>query len=108
MPGNHDPRDAAMAELALGRLRAGVDRLEAAVRRDANPDLRCLLGEALRLAGDDADQVRHWMSQGEIGKVSDGQARDWVECDAVLWAVVVKPWVLVQELELRSGTGDRL
>jgi hypothetical protein len=29
--------------------------------------------------------------------VSDDQARQWVADDSLLWAVAIKPWVLVQE-----------
>jgi len=28
--------------------------------------------------------------------VSDKQAREWVEADALVWAVAASPWVLVQ------------
>jgi hypothetical protein len=31
-----------------------------------------------------------------VGEVTADQARDWIERDADMWAVVVKPWVLVQ------------
>lgn len=63
-----------------------------------------LVDVALRLARDESSQVQEWMSGGTIGRVSDGQARDWFERDAELWAVVVKPWVLVQEA---GGETDR-
>jgi len=33
---------------------------------------------------------------GKLGKVTDEQATAWVDTDALLWAVVVSPWVLVQ------------
>jgi len=29
--------------------------------------------------------------------VTDAQAITWFEQDAAVWAVVVKPWILVQE-----------
>ena len=32
-----------------------------------------------------------------FGKVPDEEARIWFGSGAMLWAVVVKPWVLVQE-----------
>jgi hypothetical protein len=36
------------------------------------------------------------MAAGKFGKVSDEQAGVWFERDALLWAVVISPWVLVQ------------
>lgn len=45
---------------------------------------------------DNAGQISQWMASGAFGKVSDEQARLWLERDAMLWAVVVSPWVLVQ------------
>jgi hypothetical protein len=36
------------------------------------------------------------MAAGKFGKVSDEQATVWYESDALLWAVVISPWVLVQ------------
>jgi hypothetical protein len=67
-----------------------------------------LVEVALRLAEDDAERVARWMRRGEIGPVSDAQARDWFQREAVLWAVVVSPWVLVQERESGSETSDGL
>ena len=56
-----------------------------------------LVQVAARIADDDKDRVGRWMEEGKIAKVSDDQARQWLEADAALWAVVVKPWILVQE-----------
>lgn len=57
-----------------------------------------LIEVATRIADDDKAQVQQWMQQGLLGQVSDEQARIWFEGDAELWAVVVKPWVLVQPI----------
>jgi hypothetical protein len=65
-----------------------------------------LVEVALRLAEDDVERVARWMRRGEIGPVSDAQARNWYRREAVLWAVVVSPWVLVQERV--SGNTDEL
>ena len=46
---------------------------------------------------DRSDELAAWMSDGEIGKVSDEQAQVWFTSDALLWTVVVKPWIFVQE-----------
>jgi hypothetical protein len=56
-----------------------------------------LVDVAVRIAIDDRNAVAEWMAQGRVGKVSDAQAGAWLEADAVLWTVVVKPWILVQQ-----------
>ncbi|MBI3286137.1 MAG: DUF2288 domain-containing protein [Burkholderiales bacterium] len=55
-----------------------------------------LLEVALCMANDDAAQIGAWLAAGQIAKVSDAQAQSWLEQDASLWSVVVKPWVIVQ------------
>lgn len=55
-----------------------------------------LVDVALCMANDDAAQVGAWLADGRIARVSDAQAQSWLEQDARLWSVVVKPWVLVQ------------
>lgn len=56
-----------------------------------------LVEAAAEIANDNAAQIERWMAQGKIGKVSDAQAKTWLEADAALWAVIVKPWILVQQ-----------
>ena len=56
-----------------------------------------LVEAALQIANDNSARIGQWMDSGEIATVSDAQARDWIDTDAIVWAVVVKPWVLVQE-----------
>ena len=56
-----------------------------------------LVAVALAMAQDDGAAVGRWMQAGQLGKVSDDQARDWLARDPALWSVVVAPWVLVQE-----------
>lgn len=56
-----------------------------------------LVEVALCVANDDKDAVARWMGEGRVGRVSDEQASAWHDADAALWAVVVKPWVLVQQ-----------
>lgn len=49
-------------------------------------------------AEDDSTQLRQWMHAEQAGYLDDETAARWA-CDenANLWAVVVRPWVLVQE-----------
>ena len=58
-----------------------------------------LVEVALELSRDNAGQIRKWMTAGKFGKVPDEQAADWYRNDALLWAVVDSPWVLVQQVK---------
>jgi len=55
-----------------------------------------LVEVALHMAQDNKEQIAQWLVQDRIAKVSDAQAQAWLDSDASLWTVVVKPWVLVQ------------
>lgn len=69
----------------------------AAVEVSAQLDL---VDVALKMHEDDKTQFATWMKQGLVGKVSDQQAQCWLDANAEVWAVVVSPWVLVQEIRL--------
>lgn len=56
------------------------------------------LDVATALAGDDVESTSAWMRAGLLHKATDNDARRWVEAQATFRAVVVAPWVLVQEL----------
>jgi hypothetical protein len=58
-----------------------------------------LVEVALALQQDDVQIVSNWTVNHELAAVSDDQARQWVSDDSLLWAVAIKPWVLVQELD---------
>ncbi len=55
-----------------------------------------LLAVASEIAGDNKAAVAAWMQAGQVGVVSDLLAQQWLDADAEVWSVVVKPWVLVQ------------
>jgi hypothetical protein len=55
-----------------------------------------LVEVAYQMSQDNTAQIRQWMLDGKLGKVSDEQAAAWIGTDAMVWAVVVSPWVLVQ------------
>ncbi|MAO12806.1 MAG: DUF2288 domain-containing protein [Marinobacter sp.] len=61
-----------------------------------------LLNVAAELTADNKAQFEHWMSGGQVGEVAPDLARAWYDRNAELWAVVIAPWVLVQD---RSGQG---
>ncbi|MGZ8256842.1 MAG: DUF2288 domain-containing protein [Gallionella sp.] len=52
-----------------------------------------------RMSQDHASHIQDWMATQQFGKVRDEQAAAWYENDALLWTVVVSPWVLVQPLK---------
>lgn len=58
-----------------------------------------LVEVAFQVSEDNAMQIRQWMAAGKFGKVSDEQAGVWFETDVLLWAVVISPWVLVQQVQ---------
>ncbi len=56
-----------------------------------------LVEVALQISNDNSEIVQRWMKKRQLAPVSDDQARYWIDTDATVWAVVVKPWVLVQD-----------
>ncbi|WP_150306093.1 DUF2288 domain-containing protein [Pseudomonas saliphila] len=57
-----------------------------------------LVEVAQALIKDDSAAVKGWMDQNLVALATDAQAQDWHERDPDnLWAVVVRPWVVVQE-----------
>lgn len=56
-----------------------------------------LVDVAYALEQDDVERVEQWTRRNQMGPVTDDQARAWVDSEAWLWSVVVKPWVLVQQ-----------
>ena len=61
-----------------------------------------LVDVAFALQEDDIEQVEIWAAARQVLPVTDDDARNWVASDASLWAVVVKPWVLVQKISTDS------
>ena len=62
-----------------------------------------LIAVAVAIARDDTAAVSKWMANGHLARVSDIQAAAWLQVDLEMWAVVVKPWVLVQRVERAGG-----
>lgn len=61
-----------------------------------------LVDVAYAFQEDKIEQVKSWTEGEQVLSVSDDQAKQWVATDATLWAVVVKPWVLVQTIKADS------
>ncbi|MDP2761816.1 MAG: DUF2288 domain-containing protein [Sideroxyarcus sp.] len=56
-----------------------------------------LVEVALQISQDNKSQVAQWLDSGKIGRVTDGQALAWYKDDVIVWAVVARPYVLIQE-----------
>ena len=56
-----------------------------------------LVDVAVRISHDDKANISQWMNAGLLARVSDEQAQGWLEANAELWAVVVSPFILVQQ-----------
>jgi len=60
------------------------------------PELN-LIEAAARIAEDDKSALQEWIQRGLVVRATDDHARRWADSKYILWAVVVAPWVLVQE-----------
>lgn len=56
-----------------------------------------LLEVALGVAENRTGQVQEWLANGSISRADMPDAEDWHSRQPTFWAVVVAPWVLVQE-----------
>jgi hypothetical protein len=94
------PRDELLAKLNLETSQINWRDLQTYFARGhvvrVSPQLD-LLDVASELTADNKAQFEHWMSADQVGEVTPDQARRWYEQDAQLWAVVVAPWVMVQD-----------
>ena len=73
-----------------------------AVAIDAELDLADV---AFQFSQNNRAVVEQWMRSGKVNKVSDEQAKTWFETDATVAAIVISPWVLVQEVTMATGSG---
>ncbi len=69
---------------------------EAVFRVDNSLDLVTVAAEFVQ---DNHSRVQEWLEKGDIVKVGVKRGQQWLDDDAELWAVVVAPWILVQEIE---------
>lgn len=70
------------------------DQIDAIIQVDAKLDL---IEVACEFASDNSIQVKGWLEQSLVTKVSEETAKLWQTQDPELWAVVVSPWILVQD-----------
>ena len=96
MPGKKYSRQ----ELHLETARINWQELEThfargvVIRVDSDLDL---VEVATCFANDAKPAVETWINEGKVAHLGMQTAKDWAERDPELWAVVVAPWVIVQE-----------
>ncbi len=56
-----------------------------------------LVSIAEAIASDNSEQVTQWLSAGLIERMQASTAADYAERKPELWAIVVSPWICVQE-----------
>lgn len=56
-----------------------------------------LVDVAFEISRDNTARVIEWIEQGNLLRDFNDQAARWLEEDAIVWCVVVRPWVLVQQ-----------
>jgi hypothetical protein len=56
-----------------------------------------LIAAAEAMATDDGEKVAAWLAGDKVAKLSETRALDLFERDPSLWAVVVSPWIMIQE-----------
>lgn len=61
-------------------------------------DERDLIEVAMKFTEDDRATIEDWLANGQLERANDNHARDWNKRRPVFWAIVVAPWVLVQEV----------
>ena len=57
-----------------------------------------LIDAALLIAENNAAEAQAWLADGRLARAEMSDAEDWHARQPQFWAVVVAPWVLVQEV----------
>ncbi len=66
-----------------------------------------LIDVALCLANDDTAVMEKWFKAGAVRRAETADAEAWVKTQPLFWAVVIAPWVVVQEVD-ESGEASEL
>ena len=56
-----------------------------------------LIKVAIALHQDDTAQIKQWLAEESVKQVTDSQAQSWYQQNTLVWALVIPPFVLVQE-----------
>ena len=57
-----------------------------------------LVEVAQAFADDNSEQVEQWLASNQVEPMPNDLAKKWYDDDAMVWAVVASPWVLVQAI----------
>lgn len=57
-----------------------------------------IIDVAIVMTRDDKDTLQKWVDDGSVAAVKAENAKQWNETSSILWAVVVAPFALVQEV----------
>jgi len=67
-----------------------------------------LIKVAIALHLDNTAEVQTWLADGLLAEVSDQQALVWYDKNKLLWALVIPPFVLVQETEITQQQNKKI
>lgn len=56
-----------------------------------------LIEVAVELTADNKTRFQQWMADSKVGDIPPELAQSWYDDNTELWAVVIAPWVLVQD-----------
>lgn len=56
-----------------------------------------LVEVAFAFSSDNKASVAGWLATGAVERTTEQQAQQWFDNNTELWAVVISPWVLVQD-----------
>ncbi len=62
-----------------------------------NPELD-LIDISTKFVNDDKQAIEAWMNEKKVLRATDDHAKNWLKNKTEFWAVVVPPWVLIQEI----------
>ena len=95
-----NPEELSRAQINLETAQIGWGELQPYFARGATVAVSAdldLVEVAYQISQDNTQQVADWMTTGQLCRVSDEQALTWHEADTLVWAVVARPYVLIQE-----------
>lgn len=62
-----------------------------------------LIDVAFAFSRDNQAQVAEWLASNLVERTTEEQAKHWYSTQTELWAVVISPWVLVQDKPLAAA-----
>lgn len=60
-----------------------------------------ILDVAIVMSRDDKDTLKKMIDEGKVSGAEIDDAKKWHESAASLWTLVIAPWVLVQEIDIK-------